>query len=482
MILNNPYYYHPQSAIRQAADDVFLRISQSDTWPSLFKPGKMLGVLVVKGSQTTGSLSRVHYLKDITYLVAYSGVVNGLEDPENFFVPPIYDLQRPDDFYLQKDARISALNSQISELDKDKSHEQQVKELKSLRAELSLSLQKEIFSHFNLLSPSGHYKNIIDIFADAKRGLPPGGTGECAAPRLLQYAYQNGLEPLYIGEFWYGKSPRNMLRIHGHFYPSCIEKCSPLLRYMMPEIETAPFPTFSTTKLEDATDLLTKYGVEKIHEDEHLLVLSKPAGLLSVPSKDTDQPNVEALLHSAYPGVKGPMLVHRLDQATSGLLLAAKDAETFKYLQQQFVDKTLHKHYLAILKGILHSSCGIIDLPLCVNPDDRPRQVVSPQFGKSAVTIYERLSVDPENNQTLVRLSPLTGRTHQLRVHCASPFGLDHPILGDTLYDILDEDSEPGIEDRLYLHAATIDHLKCNITNAPRSFTTTPCFSLGTPI
>jgi tRNA pseudouridine32 synthase/23S rRNA pseudouridine746 synthase len=449
MILNNPYYYHPQLATRQVADDVLYTISHHPQWSALFEQGKMLGVLLVEPfASLPVTPSRVHYINNIVFLVAYSGVVNGLDDTENYFVPPVYNLQNPDDFYLQSDKAITDINHQLAS--SENLPPSKIKQLKTLRKQLSISLQREIFSHFNFLNPSGTYRNVIDIFADAKRGLPPGGTGECAAPRLLQYAYQYGLRPLQIAEFWYGKSPRNLLRIHGHFYPSCIEKCSPILRYMVPALDE---------KLPAALPSILAEELRTLYDDIYMVVIHKPAGLLSVPSKDLSQVNVESILHEWYPAVKGPMLIHRLDQATSGILIAAKNAQTYKLLSQMFVEKKIKKKYIARLKGRLKSCCGTISLPLSVNPDDRPRQVVDHQFGKEALSYYETIDgmwgdESIGDDETLVALYPLTGRTHQLRVHCASPAGLDTPIVGDTLYDIMD--GQKVSASRLMLHAESI--------------------------
>ena len=458
MSLGNPYYYHPHPAARLAADDVLLHLSKHPVWHHLFEQGKMLGVLVVNlasadaEKQNDAILSRVHYLDNIAYLVAYSGVINGLCDTDGFFVPPVYDLQQPDDFYLQRDAAITQLNSQLAELEatktnsklEEKNLSRQICNLKAQRKELSIALQREIFSHFNFINHQGRYRNIIDIFSDAKRGLPPGGAGECAAPRLLQYAYENELEPVAVAEFWAGRSPARFLRIHGHFYPSCIEKCSPILSFMNAPLHTS---------LPDTLPAIPQPII--VYQDSSLLVVFKPKGLLSTPAKDLTQPNLEDLLHHLYPMVKGPMLAHRLDQATSGLMLAAKDSATYKALQQQFEGKTIHKRYLATVRGYLHSRYGIITLPITVNPDDRPRQVVDWQFGKAAITYYEVLSAHTE--YSTLALYPLTGRTHQLRVHCASPFGLDAPILGDRLYDIMKPETSMQEKNKcLQLHAESI--------------------------
>ncbi len=433
--MNNPYHYRPQPSSLRAADDVFRQINATPQWRELFAQGKMLGVLV-------------YSREPLKYICAYSGVVNGLVDPDNFFVPPIYDLQQPDDFYLQKDAEITALNATIASLvlqadattDKvrRRSLTQQIAMQKQQRRQLSIALQHEIFSHFDFINTKGYYRNVVDIFADARRGLPPGGTGECAAPRLLQYAHQHRLPPLEITEFWYGRSPRVTLRVHGQFYPSCIEKCSPIISYMTEGIDAGRAP--------EAEPPLPIAQLPIIYEDDHLLLCEKPAGVLSVPGKVTGN-SVEAHLHKLYPHVKGPMLVHRLDQSTSGLMLAAKDAQTHRQLQQSFLTHEVRKEYLALLSGHLPCQRGLISLPISPNPDDRPRQTVDFTLGREATTLFEVISNHPTSltlhtsphiplpsSLTLVRFTPLTGRTHQLRLHAASLFGLGLPIVGDRIY------------------------------------------------
>ena len=464
----NLYYSHPQPAASQAADDLFSHIAANAAWDALFGQGKMVGVLVVKApsgatpaaaassdchityahiddTRESNARSRVHIINNVYYLAAYSGVINGLVDTDGYFVPSIYDLQNPDDFYLQRDAEISNLNREIAQtetLPHDDATTARLSRLRAERRSMSIALQKEIFSHFSIINYRSQYRNVVDIFADARRGLPPGGTGECAAPRLLQYAYEHGLEPIELAEYWYGMSPRHILRVHHHSYPSCIEKCSPLLAYMLPD---QPLPEVPAS---DAAQL------QVIYEDDSIMAINKPAGLLSAPAKDLSLPNVETMLHQRCREVRGPMLVHRLDQATSGILLAAKDAVTHKRLQQQFEQREVHKQYVAEVWGRVESRCGVISLPLTVNPDDRPRQVVDHQFGKEAVTYYEVVRYTERG--TVLHLWPQTGRTHQLRVHCASPFGLDHPIIGDLLYDIMDAAHSIAPTDRLMLHAAAI--------------------------
>ena len=457
--INNPYLYHPHPLLKRAADDICLYIEQHPQWAPLFEQGKMLGVLLAQCPDNQSSaLPYCHPLSDgQVLLVAYSGVVNGFTDDEQYFVPPIYDLSVPDDFYLQEDQAITLLNREIEALKQgtlNKENKVRLDELQQRRKEMSAALQLKIFSHFNFCNSRGEYRNVVDIFADAKRGLPPGGTGECAAPRLLQQAYRLGLQPLAMAEFWYGRSPKNYRRVHGQFYPSCIEKCSPILDYMLDKKEDDFDPEPKHLYLSSSYN-----NIYILHEDEHLIVLSKPAGMLSVPAKDTTLPNVEQWLKLRYPDCRLPfMLAHRLDQATSGILVAAKDAQTHKMLQQAFEQKTIRKRYLALLEGHLPSLCGTLSLPICTNPDDRPRQVVDWQFGKTALTRYEVIQyIDGETPRTLVALYPLTGRTHQLRLHAASPFGLGHPMVGDTLYG----SQQPA--PRLMLHAQKIDYAELNI-------------------
>ena len=435
--MNSPYLYHPQPSSKRAADAVISHITSNPEWRELFAQGKMLGVLI-------------YSREPFKYLCAYSGVINGLKDPEHYFVPPIYDLQNPDDFYLQKDAEITAINHEIKAIEEQvatsasterssksaKEQNNRISILKQQRKLLSISLQQEIFEHFSFSDSQGRYKNIIQIFSEAKRGLPPGGSGECAAPRLLQYAFTHHLQPIELVEFWYGASPKTIQRVHGQFYPSCIEKCSPILKYMTDDIAAGQAPAAEGPRPVGPLHIL--------YEDEHLLAVEKPAGVLSVPGK-VEGESIETRLHELYPNVKGPMLVHRLDQATSGILLAAKNAQVHKLLQQDFETRAIHKEYLAWVEGKLPSKSGIISLPICPNPDDRPRQIVDFLFGKKAETVYiseelgvwnEELKQTPQetNHSTLLKLSPLTGRTHQLRLHCASPFGLGHSIIGDTIY------------------------------------------------
>jgi len=427
-----------------AAGDLCSIIEQYPIWKEEFSKGKMLGILVVKKAEAIKETDKsyIHYLNnEYDYIAAFSGLVNIRHD--DFFVPAIYNLDNPGDFYRQGEKKITEINEEIKKLEtNEKVYKHKISELKRQRKEMSLALQIEIFKHFNFTNTNGETKNIMDIFTDAKRSLPPGGAGECAAPRLFQFAYTHGLEPVSMAEFWYGVTPRREIRLHKEFYPSCIEKCSPILNFQLGK------------NAEPNSEECSNEVPNIVYDDDSIVVVNKPAGVLSTPAKDTSLFNVEDWLHKQYPEVKGPMLVHRLDQSTSGLMLAAKNADTFKTLQQGFLDGTIQKRYIALLNGNVPSECGVINLPICPNPDDRPRQTVDRQFGKNSMTRYEVL--ERKEGKTLVAFYPITGRTHQIRLHCASPFGLDIPIVGDKIYTV----APFGLEDcRLMLHAERLSFI-----------------------
>lgn len=322
-----------------------------------------------------------------------------------------------------------------------------IHELKEERKQRSAALQQWIFEQFRLLNARGEEKNTYDIFYELFEQLPPAGTGECAAPKLLQYAYQNGLEPIAMAEFWWGDSPKGEIRRHGQYYPSCKHKCEPILGFMLQGLDVEPNPLLFTNT--DASQL------ETIYEDEYLLVINKPAGMLSVPGKN-GQESVQSLMRKKYPDATGPLMVHRLDMDTSGLLLVAKDEQTHTLLQEQFEKREVKKRYIALLDGIVTSKNekDFIRLPLRPDYDNCPLQMVDFQYGKNAVTRYEILGTtshfidEKEHFCTRMAYFPESGRTHQLRVHSAHPDGMDCPILGDPLYG--------QAADRMYLHAESL--------------------------
>ena len=310
----------------------------------------------------------------------------------------------------------------------------EINQLKDERRLKSGALQQKLFAEYSFLNQFGERKSIGEIF----NNNPPAGAGECAAPKLLHYAFEHNLKPIAMAEFWWGQSPKSEIRKHKQFYPACKSKCEPiLLSHMLNGLDMEANP-FQENPAEGK-------NIEIVYEDEILAVINKPAEFLSVPGKIISD-SVYQRVKELYPNATGPLIVHRLDMSTSGLMLIAKDEETYVKLQSQFIKRTIKKRYVALLDGILEENEGFIDLPLRVDLDDRPRQLVCYEHGKPAQTKWEKIEV--RNNQTLVYFYPITGRTHQLRVHASHELGLKTPIVGDDLYGT--------IANRLHLHAESL--------------------------
>ncbi len=503
-----PFHYTPHPLCVMAAGEVQAYINKQTRWKEELDKGKMFGVLIVRTSNgQTG------------YLAAFSGNLCG-SNSHSFFVPPVYDLLKPDGFFKIEEEQISAINHQIGQLQncdrylelqqkmeretassqqalsearkvlkaaKEKreqrrlhrpneneqaamiresqyqkaefkrlerywkeqiseikteleSFSSQIEALKAERRNRSAALQQKLFQQFNFLNAKGETKNLCAIFEETVQKTPPAGAGECAAPKLLQYAYLSGLSPIAMAEFWWGESPKTEIRHHGYYYPSCRGKCEPILRHMLQGLNVEPAPSERYSLSQNMPEIL--------FEDQWLLVLHKPEGVLSVPGKLEEQ-SIYSLLRARYPEATGPLVVHRLDMATSGLLLAAKTQEVHRHLQAQFENRSIKKRYIALLDGILPEEEGVIDLPICPDYLDRPRQMVNEELGKTAITRYRVM--DRKNGQTRIAFFPLTGRTHQLRVHAAHPLGLNCPIVGDELYGRKAE--------RLYLHAEYLEFI-----------------------
>ena len=503
-----PFHYTPHPLCVMAAGEVQAYINKQTRWKEELDKGKMFGVLIVRTSNgQTG------------YLAAFSGNLCG-SNSHSFFVPPVYDLLKPDGFFKIEEEQISAINHQIGQLQncdrylelqqkmeretassqqalsearkvlkaaKEKreqrrlhrpneneqaamiresqyqkaefkrlerywkeqiseikteleSFSSQIEALKAERRNRSAALQQKLFQQCNFLNAKGETKNLCAIFEETVQKTPPAGAGECAAPKLLQYAYLSGLSPIAMAEFWWGESPKTEIRHHGYYYPSCRGKCEPILRHMLQGLNVEPAPSERYSLSQNMPEIL--------FEDQWLLVLHKPEGVLSVPGKSEEQ-SIYSLLRARYPEATGPLVVHRLDMATSGLLLAAKTQEVHRHLQAQFENRSIKKRYIALLDGILPEEEGVIDLPICPDYLDRPRQMVNEELGKTAITRYQVM--DRKNGQTRIAFFPLTGRTHQLRVHAAHPLGLNCPIVGDELYGRKAE--------RLYLHAEYLEFI-----------------------
>ena len=316
------------------------------------------------------------------------------------------------------------------------SRDEQVKAWKAERQARSIALQEKIFRHFTMLNARGESSDLCEIFASATHGMPPAGAGECAAPKLLQYAYSNDYTPLAMAEFWVGESPKDIIRRHGHFYPACKTKCEPILKWMLQGLDVEPNP------LETVHQNNT---FEIIYEDEWILAVNKPAGMLSVPGK-TSNKSLQELVEKTYPQENKPLIIHRLDMATSGVVLFAKSPIIHTIMQSLFENRNIEKQYIAILNGEVPHKEGIVSLPLTLNPQERPLQMVDYTHGKESITHFT--VQDRKNNRTRITFYPKTGRTHQLRVHSSHPDGLNAPIVGDTLYGTHD--------DRLYLHAQSV--------------------------
>ena len=331
-------------------------------------------------------------------------------------------------------ARITTLQTQTEDW------ERRISALKSERKTRSAALQQKLFEQFGMLNYRGEVKNLCEIFGQTVHKTPPAGAGECAAPKLLQQAYLHGWKPIAMAEFWWGDSPKTEIRHHGHYYPACKGKCEPILQHMLQGLQVEENPMLKRMQV-------PSQNLEIVYEDPWLSVINKPAGMLSVPGKE-DAVSVYSLMRRQYPEADGPLTVHRLDMGTSGLMLIAKSKRVHQNLQAQFKNRLVRKRYVALLEGIVPEDKGTVDLPLCLNPLDRPRQMVHTEHGKPAITDYQVLE-RLDGKRTRIAFYPRTGRTHQLRIHAAHPLGLHCPIIGDELYGKKAE--------RLYLHAEYLE-------------------------
>ena len=327
--------------------------------------------------------------------------------------------------------------------------EQAIEALRKQRRQRSDALQRWLFQQFVMVNAIGEHRNLLEIFQETALRVPPAGAGECCEPKLLQYAYLHGWHPYCMAMFWWGASPRQEIRHHGQFYPACTGKCKPILEW---QLHRKHFVWGKGTVRPEQPPL------QVIYEDSHILAVNKQAGVLTIPGIDAPV-SVYSMFRERYPDLKTPGIVHRLDMDTSGILLLAKTKLAHRGLQQQFENHIIRKRYLAVLEGVVGARLprsGTISLPLRPDLQDRPRQMVDEAFGKTAETYYEIQR--EEDGHTVVALYPKTGRTHQLRVHCAHADGLGCPILGDRLYGHVSAYGEDR-PSRLYLHADRITFL-----------------------
>lgn len=483
-----PFCYQPHPLCVMAAKEVQAYLKTQKQWAKELKAGKMFGVLVVAPLQLPPLGG-----EKLSFLAAFSGTLDG-KTCHPYFVPPVFDLMEPGCYFQQEQEVISSVNAKIASLqaqikesplreqmqreldayraemrkqkeerhrlraelsaeeldarepemirqsqfqkaqlkrlqqewkqrieaDEAPSHElqQQITQLQQERHKRSIALQQWLFQQFSFLNAKGQSKNLTELFV----ATPPSGAGECCAPRLLQAAYKEGLQPLCMAEFWVGNSPRDELRQEGHFYPSCNSRCKPILGHMLQGLKVEENPLLSQGN----------HKLEVIFQNEKMVIVAKPHGMLSVPGKD-GLPSVQSIVKEMFPQATGPMIVHRLDMDTCGLMVIALTDEVYHKLQDDFRYHRIQKTYRALLEREMPvGQQGEIRLPLRPDVMDRPRQMVDYQHGKTAVTTYK--IIENIEGHALVELQPHTGRTHQLRVHCAHPEGLNNPIVGDRLY------------------------------------------------
>ena len=520
-----PFCYEPHPLCLLAASEVQQYIANIDCWKEEIAKGKMFGVLVVERDGCLGYLAAYsgqlggrnnwgffvpaiydmlqpdgYFKTEERKISAINDEVKALEQDEQMiqllqdlklikvnagltigqYKQDMEDAKKRRDDIRQKEtlsaeketelikesqfmkAKLKRIKKRFKEEEdriticlKDK--EEKLNRLKQKRKQLSDDLQQWLFKQFRVLNGLGEESNLLDIFSNTVGHIPPAGAGECCAPKLLQYAYKHHFHPVCMAEFWWGASPKTEIRHHLHYYPACRGKCKPILEFMLKGLSVEDNPL----------DIYKEHQIETIYEDESLVVICKPEGLLSVPGKG-DLPSVLSEMRKRYPQADGPMIVHRLDMDTSGLLVVAKTMKAYLNLQQQFCNHTIKKRYVALLTHRPNNlESGTIDLPLSPDPLDRPRQIVNKIEGKAAITKYH-IRKTFRNGMTLVDLYPQTGRTHQLRVHCAHHLGLDSPIVGDRLY------GQSG--DRLFLHAEQIEFTH-PITGKQMTFTRLANFS-----
>lgn len=494
MIFNNPFYYEPDQLCLKAVEEVKTWIGNAESNFRLeIEQGKMFGVLIVEHNNELG------------FIAGYSGQICGRSDWQEY-VPAVFDYLQPNGYFKLHEEEISLINKDIASLEhcEDKKEaianlqlsiaeaeqetekykkyikavkaerpenqpltQEMIRQSQFMKAELhrikkryasliaekqaildninsninilkqerrqkSDKLQRWLFKQFRMLNSKGEQKDLIDIFYNYnnQHTIPPAGSGECCEPKMLQYAFSHNMRPISMAMFWWGKSPKEEIRHHLHFYPACNNKCKPILKWMLQGIDVEKNPLES----EDNRSL------EIIYEDDDIAIVNKPAGMLSVPGKSNRQ-SVYSIMRNRYKNnTESPLIVHRLDMATSGLLIIARTMDAYLDIQRQFKQHLIHKKYIACLsESHTKDNAGTISLPLRPDIDDRPRQLVDHINGKEAITKYHFTESDR------VELYPQTGRTHQLRMHCAHKEGLSNPIKGDELYGKKDK--------RLYLHA-----------------------------
>ena len=488
-----PFCYEPHPLALMAVERVQRYVATRDDWADELGAGKMLGVLVAQDCQ--GRLG---------YLAAFSGNLAG-SVRHDYFVPPVYDLLDPQGEFKQGESQITAINREVERLE----HSPELLALRQREASARQEMSDEINRFKALMASHKHERDerraAGNLTPEQEEALLNQSRFEKAELKRIRHRLDEGMtsitdelsefmhrierlkmrrkvmsealqerifrlfvvsnargerrdlvevfRPVCMAEFWWGASPVGEVRHHGHFYPACRSKCKPILDYMLQGLDV------EENRLGQPMDDQT---LDVVYDDQWLTVINKPSGMLTVPGKLLED-SLLIRYREAHPEATGPIVVHRLDQETSGLVIFAKDKETHKFLQQQFENHSVKKCYIALLEGVVTDDEGIIDLPIRPDVDDRPRQRLDRDHGRPAVTRYRVL--ERCGGMTRVALEPLTGRTHQLRVHCSHALGLNCPIVGDRLYG--------HASDRLKLHAQTITvvhpftHLSITLESPP---------------
>ncbi|MFI3323787.1 MAG: pseudouridine synthase [Rikenellaceae bacterium] len=504
-LFTNPFDYSPHPLVEVARRELCGYLQEQEQWHAEIAQGKMFGVAVVENQQgVIGFLAAFSgYLAKQTIHPYFVPPILDLLEPNGFFATEEASISQINELVAQIDSSeelsiarsthanlielehkeigrlkaeyatarehrrtLRATGESIEQLNAESQrqkgalrrrelyfrqqracHEQIIESHRSRRATLveqrqqrSAALQSLTFSRFAPLNARGESRDLITIFNQYNASIPPAGSGECAAPKLLHYAFANGLRPIAMGEFWWGESTRGEVRQHLHYYPACRGKCHPILSYMLQGLDVEP----ARTPARDETTLEKQLKV--IYEDEAIVAFDKPSGLPTVRGLNHTL-SLQSIAEQRYPDLNANnIIVHRLDMDTSGVVIIAKSAAVQAALQQQFADHTIRKRYIALLAGAIAEPKGAISLPLILDPLDRPRQRVDFEQGKPAYTFYSLIEFDGTHSR--IALYPQTGRTHQLRVHCAHHLGLGMPIVGDRLY------GTPA--SRLMLHAEQI--------------------------
>lgn len=502
--LNCPFYYEPADACREAWDAVRKDIEAMEEWREEISAGKMFGVMVVRTAEGKIGFLRA-YSGQIGGREDWPGWVPAVFDylsPDGYFVnreAEISEINRAVDIG-ERDMRVAMMRVRLAKAQEEatrrieeyrntmaeskrkrrarrengepeetlvresqfqkaelkrlkaavaaeikpiedalREHDVRMATLRRQRKEMSDRLQQWLFSNFIMMNSRGERRSLLEIFANTPQHIPPSGAGECCAPKLLQYAFAHDMKPLAIAEFWWGRSPAGEIRHHLSHYPACQGKCRPILDFMLQGLDVEPNPL-------EADEPRTHIDI--VYSDAWLLIIDKPAGMLSVPGKGTRLSAQEILSKELSCSEDGLLCVHRLDMQTSGLLIFARSADIQREMQRRFAMRQVRKSYTAMLDGLYDGpDDGVISIPLAADYLNRPRQKADYDNGKEAVTMYH--VTERRASTTRITLYPQTGRTHQLRIHCAHSDGLGVPIVGDDLY------GRHG--SRLMLHAATLD-------------------------